>query len=325
MNRRWIVGLVAFLLLIGIGSALLVRSHRARSGSIWTVQRGTLEGTIELDGRIAALHPVTVTSSIDDRVQIVAVSPGDTVQAGDILVQLDRRPIDEQIMQAKQQLEQAEAALSSTLQNTQASPDEKIRAEAQRRSAQAAYDQVRANLAKTLIVAPVDGIVTDISVGPGAPVSAGAVVATLASFNDLGVTVTMDETDIRYLSTGQPVEVTVDAFPGQTFSGTIGRISQASQQQGGVSSFTGQVALTPKPSAPLRPGMTATVRVRAILRRDVLLVPERALHTVGQRTFVTVVEPNGQQNEREVTVGLRSNGMAEIAAGLSEGERVLLP
>jgi len=325
MNRRWIVGLVAFLLLIGIGSALLVRSHRARSGSIWTVQRGTLEGTIELDGRIAALHPVTVTSSIDDRVQIVAVSPGDTVQAGDILVQLDRRPIDEQIMQAKQQLEQAEAALSSTLQNTQASPDEKIRAEAQRRSAQAAYDQVRANLAKTLIVAPVDGIVTDISVGPGAPVNAGAVVATLASFNDLGVTVTMDETDIRYLSTGQPVEVTVDAFPGQTFSGTIGRISQASQQQGGVTSFTGQVALTPKPSAPLRPGMTATVRVRAILRRDVLLVPERALHTVGQRTFVTVVEPNGQQNEREVTVGLRSNGMAEIAAGLSEGERVLLP
>lgn len=325
MNRRWIIGVVAVLLLVGIGSVLIVHNHRASSGSIWTVKRGTLEGTIELDGRIAALHPIVVTSSIDDRVQIVAVTPGDTVQAGDILVQLDRRPIDEQIMQAKQQLEQAEAALSSTLQNTQASAEEKVHAEAQRRNAQAAYDQVRANLAKTLIVAPADGIVTDVNVSPGAPVNAGAVVVTLAAFNDLGVTVTMDETDIRYLSTGHPVEVTVDAFPGQTFPGTMSRISQAAQQQGGVTSFTGQVALTPQPNAPLRPGMTATVRVQAILRRDVLLVPERALHTVGQRTFVTVIGPNGQQSEREVTVGLRSNGMAEIAAGLSEGERVLLP
>ncbi|HET7037344.1 MAG TPA: hypothetical protein VFI42_16785, partial [Thermomicrobiaceae bacterium] len=59
------------------------------------------------------------------------------------------------------------------------------------------------------------------------------------------------------------------------------------------------------------------------IRQNVLLIPQQALRTVGERTFVMLVK-NGHHEEREIQVGLSSGGQVEVASGLSEGDRVVL-
>ena len=69
--------------------------------------------------------------------------------------------------------------------------------------------------------------------------------------------------------------------------------------------------------------MNANVTIKAALRQNALLIPERALRTVGSRTFVTLITPDARQ-EREIQIGLRSHGQVEVASGLAEGDKILL-
>ena len=71
------------------------------------------------------------------------------------------------------------------------------------------------------------------------------------------------------------------------------------------------------------PGMNANVTIKAAVRQNVLLIPERALQTVGSRTFVTIITPDSRQ-EREIQIGLRSGGKVEVASGLVEGNKIVL-
>jgi multidrug efflux pump subunit AcrA (membrane-fusion protein) len=70
--------------------------------------------------------------------------------------------------------------------------------------------------------------------------------------------------------------------------------------------------------------MNADVTITTASRDNVLLIPERALKTVGDRSYVTV-RTRGGEDEREVTLGYRSNGQVEVVDGLAEGDVVVLP
>jgi RND family efflux transporter MFP subunit len=320
-TRSWRWLLVLAVLLV-VASAFAVWWLRRPSPSVWVVHRGDLTSSLELPGRLVALRTASARATYDTRVRVLAVQPGDSVEAGDVVAVLDDRPLVSQREQAEQQLLQAEAALAQA-ESSGATLDVRLRAEEQRRRALDAYRQAVARLADKYVLAPVAGIVTEVTVSEGAPVGAGMVVARIAEVDALGVAATVDEVDAQYLSGVQDVRITVDALPGWEGTGTVVSLGQSASQQTGVVGFPLLVRLD-QPAEALRPGMTATIRVESVLRRDVLLVPERAIRTVGERAFVTVLT-NGQREEREVRLGLRSGGMVEVAAGLVEGERVVLP
>lgn len=322
MSRWWIVGTAGVIVLAAVVVLALLR--RSAQAETWTVQRGDIEATIEVNGRVTPGNPMLVTARVSSQVETVAVGPGDRVRAGDILVTLDRSSLDARLRQAESQLLNAELAVARLERaGSDASREDLILAEQRLREAEVAYQDARDALSEAFVLSPIDGVVLDVPVTSGTPVGPGSVVARLTDLRDLGVGVGFDEVDLAYLQLGDPVSVVVDAFPGQELAGRIVRLSEVAQQTGGVTSFPGFVALELPPELDVRPGMTATVYVRAVLRRDVLLVPERALRTVGERTFVTVLTENGEE-EREIRVGLRSGGMVEVAAGLREGDRVLL-
>lgn len=325
-GRRRLIGTAIGVLAIGVLAIAVLALVawliiRRPPPELWIVHRGDLTSSLELPGKVVSLHTVPVRATYDTRVAILAVDLGDRVQAGDILVVLDDTPLRARQKQAEQQLLQAEAALYQA-EASEAPLETRLRAEQQRRDAQAAYQEATAQLASKYVLAPSDGIVTDILVTEGAPVGAGTVLLRLAEPSQLGVSLTVDEVDARYLAIGTAVRVTADALPGWSGQGTIVAIGESATQQAGLVGFPVLVQIA-DPANQLRPGMTATVHLDAVVRQNVLLVPERAIRTVGERAYVTVIR-DGQRETREVTLGLRSGGLVEVAAGLAEGERVLL-
>lgn len=329
MSRRgWLVT-AAIVLVLAAGASVAVYSITQHGGvQTATVTRGSLSATIQTTGRLAAKNTIVVRSSVTGTAQIVAVSPGDAVKAGDVLVQLDRAPFDKAISQAENQLVNAEEALNlaeiagGTNPTTEQTATT-LRAAQNLTAAQKQVATAKDQLASSLILAPVDGTIIDVQTANGAPVGQGSSVVDMANLSSLDLSVDIDEVDFPHVSNGMSAAFRLDAYPGTEIKGTITNVSPVAKTSGGTTTFPATIAFQAPNGLVLRPGMNANVTIQTAVRQNVLLIPESALRTVGQRTFVTVVK-NGKQSDQEIQIGLRSNGMVEVASGLTEGEKVVL-
>ena len=145
---------------------------------------------------------------------------------------------------------------------------------------EAALASARVDLARTSIVAPVDGIVISRQVDAGQTVAASLNTPTLFTIardlREMQVEVAIDESDISKIKPAQRVTFTVDAFPGRTFEGKVAQIRKAAQTVQNVVTYTVVVA-TDNPNLQLVPGMTANVRIVSDARETALKVPNAAL------------------------------------------------
>jgi HlyD family secretion protein len=145
---------------------------------------------------------------------------------------------------------------------------------------EAALASAKVDLARTSIVAPVDGVVISRQVDAGQTVAASLNTPTLFTIaqdlREMQVEVAIDESDISRIRPGQRVTFTVDAFPGRSFEGKVAQIRKAAQTVQNVVTYTVVVA-TDNPALQLVPGMTANVRIVSDARDNVLKVPNAAL------------------------------------------------
>jgi HlyD family secretion protein len=146
--------------------------------------------------------------------------------------------------------------------------------------AQAALNQARVNLEHTVIAAPIDGIVIERSVDVGQTVAASLQSPTIfkiaADMTRMQVSASIDESDMGRIAPGQRVTFTVDAYPGEPFTGML---TQVRLQPAVVQNVTTYSAIidVPNPELKLKPGMTATVAVEIARRDDVVRLPNAAL------------------------------------------------
>ena len=325
-NRPRRVLVAAAVAIVVVVAAVLAILAGRRGPETVVVERGSLEATIQTVGHLAARNTISVRPAVSGQVSLVAVTPGERVVAGDVIAELDQQPFRDAITHADQQVTIAESALNSAEQQGGSEPSPaqlaaRLTANENLRAARQALDTASASLVSTLILAPADGTVLSVSTAAGVPLAQGTDVAEIANLLDLQLQVDVDEIDLPHVSTGMAVSFTVDAYPGQTIDGTLTQISPAAVTSGGTTTFLAVVAFKPPSGLVLRPGMSANVSIKTAVRNGVLLIPESALRTVGQRTFVTVVT-DGNTQQREIMVGLRSGGMVEVASGLSAGERI---
>jgi multidrug efflux pump subunit AcrA (membrane-fusion protein) len=198
-------------------------------------------------------------------------------------------------------------------------------AEARVAQAEAALAEAQALVSFATLTAPIDGVIAQVSTQEGETVSAGMSAPTFVTLIDLDrleVAAWVDEVDVGRVRVGQKASFTVDAFPGEEFSGTVTAIYPRAVIQSNVVNYITTVAIE-NPDGKLKPDMTANVTVSLDERKGVLAVPDRALRRERGRTVVYVATATGAGAEaREVKVGLRGNGMAEIVSGLAEGERI---
>lgn len=168
-----------------------------------------------------------------------------------------------QLASAEAQLAQAQARLD--LAQAGARPEQIQAAAAQLAQAQAAQSQIEVQIAKARLTAPRAGVVLSRTLHEGEQASAGAAVLTLGSLDSVSLTLYIPETSIGRVRPGQLVRVTVDSFPGRTFSGTVTFIAQEAQftprnvqtkDQRATTVFAVRVSLA-NPDHVLKPGMPA--------------------------------------------------------------------
>ncbi len=186
-------------------------------------------------------------------------------------------------------------------------------------SLQAAQDA----LAKTELFAPIDGTVTAIYADENESLASGAPVLTLTTVDQLKLLFYLDESDIAWVSIGDPLEVRLSAFPDITIEGTITGMNPMMVSV----DRTWVVELWADVNAPsslqLIPGMSADVEVIAAETNDAVLIPLQALIEGTEGNYqVAVILDDESIEYRDVRVGLRDFANVEILSGLEPGEKV---
>jgi len=213
------------------------------------------------------------------------------------------------------ELEDAQRAYDR-LQN---GPDvqEMAAAEARVAAAQAALDQAK-------IIAPFDGVITDMSIQQGDRVSAGELAFRVEDLSHLLIDLEVSEVDINSVSVGQEVTVNFDAIQGKDYQGLVVEVAGAGTSSAGSVNFRVTVKLADADEL-VKPGMTAAVLIRVRNLEDALLVPNRAVRVLNGQRFVYVLGEDGLPNPVEVRLGATSDVYSQLVGGdLQEGDLIVL-
>ncbi|MGF1536757.1 MAG: efflux RND transporter periplasmic adaptor subunit [Elainellaceae cyanobacterium] len=228
------------------------------------------------------------------------------------LAETDRRTAEQVLKSAEEQVRTREQAIASARQRVD--------------SQQAIARQARERLTYARLDSPISGTVLSKAAEPGDIVQPGGTVLEIGDLSEVEVLIDVSDRDRPSIDVGQPVEVTLDAFPGQTFSGQVSRISPVADAAGRLI----PVEITmPNPEDAIGSGLLARVHVDTGSRRAIS-IPESALDlrdaeqsNTSDRSVVFVVNGEGDRpalEERPVQLGQRQDNRIEILAGLESGE-----
>jgi len=189
-------------------------------------------------------------------------------------------------------------------------------AEVRVEAASVAYD-------RTILRAPFDGIVSSLSTEVGALVAPGLNIGELTDISPFGLTVLVDEIDIRLVEIGLPVQVELDAIPDVQFDATVEDIRPLGVDTGGIVSYPVDIALAVDDPR-VRVGMTAEATIIADQREDVLVIPNQYIRVdrSSQQAFVNVLRDDNSIDEVPVLLGLQGQNVSEVTDGLEDGDLV---
>lgn len=274
-------------------------------------------------GSLRADEAVTVRPEIAGRITQIAFAEGRPVSAGQLLFALDDAVQRAEVDQAQANLQLAQRSFDRATEMVSRkliSQSDRDQAAANRDQAAATLALALARLGKTRILAPFAGTTGLKQVSPGDYVNAGQDLVNLESMQTLKLDFRVDESALPRIRVGQKLELEVDAYPGERFAGDVYAIDPR------VADATRSVALRARLSNPegrLRPGQFARVHLAVEQREDAVVIPEQAIFPRGERLFVYVVEANTAKL-REIRVGQRSPGRAEVLRGLKSGETLVV-
>jgi membrane fusion protein (multidrug efflux system) len=307
----------------GGGQATAPRGPAAAIGVVAVpVERKTWSDAIEALGTANANESVVLTAKVTETVARVNFRDGDTVETGQVLVELTGRAETAQLEEARaaakeaqQQYErQSDLVKQGTIARSQL--DAQI---ALRDAAVARMNTIRARLSDRVITAPFAGVLGFRRVSEGTLVTPGTEITTLDDISVIKLDFSVPETALSTMRVGLPVRATSAAWPGRTFEGTIVSIGSRVDP---VSRAVVVRAELPNPEALLKPGMLLGVAIDAA-PREAVVIPEIAVVSVGSRHFVFEVAEGDVARQVEVALGSRRAGEVEIVRGLEPGQRVV--
>lgn len=279
--------------------------------------------TIEALGTAKANESVTLTAKITETVRKVNFSDGQTVAAGDVLVELTSgqqvAALAEAQATARDALRQFERQQDLVRQGT-ISRAVFDTAQATRDSNSARVEALRAQLADRVVTAPFAGVLGLRQVSPGALVRPGDVITTLDDISVVKVDFSLPEVHLAAVTPGQSVVARSPAFPERSFEGRV--VSLDSRVDPVTRAFQVRAQI-PNPDGALRGGMLLTVGVQRPAR-EALAVPEIALIQVGTEASVFKVGDDQRVAQVKVLPGARRRGIVEIREGLAAGDRIVV-
>jgi len=227
------------------------------------------------------------------------------------------------IAAAQAKAAQAQAALESARANTAQTPAYQQSLAALRAGVAAAEAGVRnaeAMRADTVLVAPLDGFVTDRFMDPGAVATAGQPILRVQYVRQVWITIPVPEDVSARISVGMPARVSLDTLPDRVFVGKVTQVNPSADPES--RQFAVRVTLD-NPSNLIKPGTYARVRIETSRVRAATVVPREAVEQDREGAYVMVVDDSGKAVRRDVTLGAQGIEVMAIASGLRPGEKVI--
>ncbi len=188
------------------------------------------------------------------------------------------------------------------------------------KQAQAGVELARAKLAYATVTAPRAGTLIARDVEPGDIVQPGRMLMVLSPGGETQLVVEIDEKNLQLLTLGLTALVSADAYPKERFAADVAYINPGVDAQRGA---VGVKLRVPSPPTYLKQDMTVSVDIEIARRANAVLVPSDAVHDIDSES-PWVLKIDGRQARRQaVTLGLRSDGLCEVLAGLTAGDRVV--
>jgi membrane fusion protein (multidrug efflux system) len=341
MVKRMILMLLAMVLLVGgiLGYKLIGRSMMAKAmaaqrpppAAVSVIEARELkwQPTLHAVGSFAAVQGVIVSAQLDGQVTQVAFESGAAVKAGDLLVQQD-------ISAEQAQLASAEASATLarlSLDRAKELRDQGTNAPAELDAATAAFQQAQANVAaikaaidKKTIRAPFDGRLGIRQANVGQFLRSGAAIVPLQSLDPVYLNFALPQQNAAQVAVGQPVRVTLDAYPGETFEGTVNALN--SNVDDATRNFQIQATLS-NAAGKLVPGMFGSVELQLPANEKVITVPLSAIVYQPFGNAVYVVEDQGKEGkglivrQQFVQTGATRGDQVAIAKGVKPGDVVV--
>lgn len=349
-KRVWrALGLVVLIMLIGgtIAAYLIQRQPRgeANIAAAFTIspEIKEIDSTVTTSGtvRLRSGAQVRVGSQVSGIVRKLNVTVGSHIQKGDIIAEIDPRPLEARVEQARTQAAMDEVGIGKAERDLKRGQQlfaeevlpaqQKEDLEWQMKSAQAKMEKSKSDLAAAeidlsyaVIRAPISGTVSSVSTQEGETVAASFAAPTFVTIiedNALELVAMVDETDIANVRPGDSVNFTVEAYPSREMPAIVKRIDPVATIISGVVNYPVMAAIQ-KDGRLLKPDMTANIAIKTA-ERKALVVPNSAIQRDGEERFVFLIR-DGKQEKRAVTIGTRDTGFTEIKKGLSVNDMVIV-
>jgi RND family efflux transporter MFP subunit len=319
--------LIAVLFLVGCGSkeepAAVVSAapQKAIQASVVEAKHTSVPIRVEVTGQVAPIFQATLSSRIQGTINTLLVREGSKVSKGQTLIQLDSRDLQAELARVSAEIENAKAHLDRMNQlyiQDAVSKQELENATRAYRVAEASRNAVEAQLSYTTVKAPFDGVITEKHVEAGELASPGHPLLKMEDPLHLRLEATVAEGDLRSVSRGDKIPVSIDALGGQPVNGTVSQILPA----GDPRTHTFMVKVNLPKTVGLKTGMFGRFQLDKG-EAQTMLVPSTAVVERGELTSLYVVGADQIARLRWVKVGRRFERQAEILSGLNESERVL--
>jgi HlyD family secretion protein len=196
-------------------------------------------------------------------------------------------------------------------------------AEAKLRELEAAADVSRRSLEKTVIRAPIGGVVYDAAARLGSYLNPGDVVAKVGRTEKLRVRVYVDEPELGRVAAGMPVTITWDALPNRSWKGAVERMPDQIAALG-TRQVAEVVCVIENPGGELLPGANVNAEIRSRVAENAITIPREALRRESNVPGVYLLQ-GGKVVWRKVSLGVSAVTRVQVLEGLAEGDSVALP
>ncbi|WP_337951662.1 efflux RND transporter periplasmic adaptor subunit [Prevotella sp.] len=358
LSKVWLV--VAVVIIVAIVAWALSGGKKEEQITFDTaaVAPANIMNSITATGTIEPVTSVTVGTQVSGIVSKLYVDYNSVVKKGQVIAELDKTNLMSQLNSAKTQLATAQSQLNYQTTNFNryktlyqkglvAADDfdnaklSYTQAKEQVASAKEEVQRAQTNLGYATITSPIDGIVLSKSVEEGQTVAASFSTPELFTIaqdlTNMQVVANVDEADIGDVKEGERVSFTVDAYPDDTFEGTVKQVRQEATTTNNVVTYE-VVISAPNADLKLKPGLTANVTIYTAERKGVLSVPSKALRFTPQKETVgkmKIVDQTGNAKNKvwsiegnsivahKVNIGMTDGTNTQILNGISAGVKIV--